>query len=378
MRRFIFVVTGLVFLPFNSFSQDCRGGQIQTNEAFLYGRFETSMKSAQGNGVVSSFFLYNVDLGCNWPEENNEIDIEMTGNDTSQVIFTTHYPGPWYHSDYWEANFNPHAEFHDYAIEWEPGVVRWFVDGELVNVQDQGFVQDLIHPQRLMMNLWAAEAVDWVGEWDPSILPLQSEYEYVRVYEYTPGSGDYGTNDNFTLLFDDHFEEIQEEIWSTNEFGGFNGNYCTFRNSNVEISDGMLFLHITEEIESPELIPVTFSVDVTFADFSETDVVNLNGGFNNWCGQCNSMTELDDNVWTLTLLLSPGKHEYLFTKNFWEENGGAPLNSDCDYQPCDEYHNYGFVLDEGSDPLILETVCWGECSICSEVSASGCTYSEAC
>ncbi len=59
---------------------DCASGQIATREAYLYGRFETRMQSVQGSGVVSSFFTYNLDVGCNWPAENNEIDIEMTGN----------------------------------------------------------------------------------------------------------------------------------------------------------------------------------------------------------------------------------------------------------------------------------------------------------
>ena len=61
-------------------AQDCAGAQVLTREAYLYGRFETRMQSAQGDGIVSAFFLYNLDLGCNWPQENNEIDIEMTGS----------------------------------------------------------------------------------------------------------------------------------------------------------------------------------------------------------------------------------------------------------------------------------------------------------
>ena len=85
------------------------GAQVLTHENYLHGRFEVAMQSAPGNGIVSSFFLYNWDIGCNWPAENNEIDIEMTGND-EDLHFTTHYPGPWFFSDEYEVDYNPHEE----------------------------------------------------------------------------------------------------------------------------------------------------------------------------------------------------------------------------------------------------------------------------
>ena len=112
--------------------QECASGALMTHQAYQYGRFETRMQSSEGNGIVSSFFLYNIDLDCNWPAENNEIDIEMTGNHDVTIQFTTHYPGPWNATHIEPTPFNPHAGMHDYIFEWEPGVVRWFIDGNLV------------------------------------------------------------------------------------------------------------------------------------------------------------------------------------------------------------------------------------------------------
>ena len=183
MYQYLFIFLLLLYFPETIQSQECVGGQIYSNEAFLYGRFEVAMRSAQGDGIVSSFFLYNLDVGCNWPDENNEIDIEMTGN-SETIFFTTHYPGPWYYTDSLVPDFNPHDSIHFYAIEWEPGIVRWFVDSQLVNVQNQVFVEGLIYPMRIIMNLWASDAVGWVGQWDPSIMPVNSEYEYTRYFEY--------------------------------------------------------------------------------------------------------------------------------------------------------------------------------------------------
>jgi len=363
MAKYLLILCFLLSFSPKLQSQECVGGQIYSNEAFLYGRFEVAMRSAQGDGIVSSFFLYNLDVGCNWPDENNEIDIEMTGN-SENILFTTHYPGPWYYTDSLVPDFNPHDSIHFYAIEWEPGIVRWFVDSQLVVIQDQNFVGGLIHPMRIVMNLWAADAVEWVGEWDPSIMPVESEYEFVRFYEYEPDSGDAGTDNNFSLVWYDEFESYDEERWTIEAFGGFGGNYCTFKSSSVEFNSDRLFLKLEAEEENPDSIPVTFSVDVNEQNFNASDVVFLNGSFNNWCGTCELMYE-NEGVWSLTIDLLPGEYEYVFTKNFWEENGAPPLGSECDYHPCDEWANYGFVVSADSDPIFLSTFCWNACEDCT-------------
>lgn len=356
----------IVLLAPTLHSQECEGGQIYSNEAFLYGRFETAMRSVEGEGVVSSFFLYNLDVGCNWPGENNEIDIEMTGN-SETILFTTHYPGPWHQTDSLVPNFNPHDSIHEYAIEWEPGIVRWFVDSQLVVTQDQDFVSGLIYPMRIVMNLWAANAIGWVGVWDPAIMPVESEYEYVRYFEYAPDSGNTGTDNHFLLTWEDDFSDYNEELWTKEEYGGFDGNFCTFKTSSIEFANDRLYLKMEEEADFVDSVPVTFSVDVSDQEFSTSDLVYLNGSFNDWCGSCELMIE-NDGIWTKTINLEPGKHEYVFTKNFWEENGAPPLGSECDYYPCDEWANYGFVFSEGSEAIFLEIYCWDSCSSCSALN----------
>jgi hypothetical protein len=366
MAKYLSIVCLLLYFSPKLQGQECVGGQIYSNEAFLYGRFEVAMRSVEGDGIVSSFFLYNLDVGCNWPDENNEIDIEMTGN-SENILFTTHYPGPWYYTDSLVPDFNPHDSIHFYAIEWEPGIVRWFVDSQLVNVQDQAFVEGLIHPMRIVMNLWASDAVGWVGVWDPSIMPIESEYEFVRFYEYNPGFGDAGTNNNFLFVWEDEFSSFDEERWTIEEWGGFSGNYCTFKPTSVEFYDDRLHLQLEEEEEIVESIPVTFLVDVRAQDFLESDQIFLNGNFNDWCGNCTLMSQ-NNGIWSKTLNLLPGQYEFVFTKNFWEENGAPPLGSECDFFPCDEWANYGLIVSADSAPITLSTVCWGECSPCEFLS----------
>lgn len=360
---FFFVAVLAFSISTHAQDQDATGAQVLTHEAYQYGRFEVRMQSAPGDGIVSSYFLYNIDLNCNWPAENNEIDIEMTGN-VDDVYFTTHYPGAWHIGEQWDVAFNPHDEMHDYAIEWEPGVVRWFVDGELTFIQDASYVAQLIHPLRVMMNLWVANATTWVGDWDASVLPRTSHYEWVKIYTHTPGEGDYGTDNNFTFNWEDHFEgeALNPAIWEITEFGGFDGNLSGFYGHNVSVSDGQLHLHLTEPSPGLAPVPVTFHVDVNSLELDTWDNINLNGDFNDWCGNCVTMEDDNaDGVFDATIYVTPGEYQYLFTLNFWELNGGAPIGSDCDWEPCDEWANYGFTIPENSEPIDLPTWCWATC-----------------
>ena len=362
-----FLLLMLLFASAGARGQECAGGELLTQEAYQYGRFETRMQSAQGDGIVSSFFLYNKDLACNWPAENNEIDIEMTGNLDASVQFTTHYPGPTSVTHIEPTLFNPHAGMHDYAFEWEPGVVRWFIDGSLVYTQDAPYVDGLVYPMRIMMNLHVPDAPGWVGIWDPAVMPVESTYDYVRYYAYTPGSGDAGTGNNFTLDWTDEFDTpLDTTRWEVSEFWRIGGNYCTFVSNNVSTVGGKLQLEITEPLATT-YSPVHFSVDAGSLNLSPSDVVYLNGGFNNWCGSCNPMSDSDgDNIWELTLSLPAGNHEYLFTTNGWNgEVGGAPLGSSCDFSPCDQYANYGVSVPYGAGAIATDTYCWSSCASCT-------------
>ncbi len=78
------------------------------------------MQSVQGGGVVSSFFLYNLEAGCIWPAKNNEIDIEMTGNANS-IYFTTHHPGttePSHYGENFEYRFKASVNLN--FVNWGP------------------------------------------------------------------------------------------------------------------------------------------------------------------------------------------------------------------------------------------------------------------
>ncbi len=250
----------------------CYSGSIRTDESYLYGRFEVRMKSADGDGIVSSFFTYNTDwvdgLGnLNW----NEIDIEMTGNRDSSVQFTTHHPGSpnsWSYGEIVDVEFNPHINFHDYAFEWTPNSVKWFIDGQLVYEQSESIVDDLDKSQKIMMNLWPAIWESWVGEWNEEDTPKHAYYDYVKYFEYAPDEGSHGTGNNFELVWEDHFESYNEEIWEDSASGSFNGNLCSFSALNSNFYNGYLILSLTDTNENINCNQVN-------GDFNFDDALNI-------------------------------------------------------------------------------------------------------
>jgi len=235
-----------------AWSQNCIGGELRTIDSFLYGRFEVNMKSAEGDGYVSSFFTYHDHWGNSTPDEwsllTNEIDIEMTGNQNSSIQFTTHHPGTpnsWSYSEIIDVGFNPHSEFHDYAIEWTPTSIKWFIDDIEVYSQNQDIVDDLIYPQKIMMNLWSAIWENWVGIWDPSTMPVIAYYNYVKYYEYVPGNGNYGSNNDFTLSWIDEFDLFDDSRWEEASHS-FSSNYCEFNPLNVLFHNGQMILIVSD------------------------------------------------------------------------------------------------------------------------------------
>ena len=193
-------------------------------------------------------------------------------------------------------------------------------------------------------------------------MPRNSVYDYVSYAAYTPGGGSVGTGRNYTPVWKDDFDKLDIDRWEISDFDQISP-LTVFMKKNVQLSNGELTLHFTDPVPSTERIPVTFSVDMNDANLGPSDRVYLNGSFNSWCGNCNPMQKNGD-VWSLSLNLPPNKYQYLFTVNGWQRSGGAPLNSACDYQPCDGFPNYGFYLPEGSNAQTLPTYCWATCDDC--------------
>ena len=149
-------------------------------------------------------------------------------------------------------------------------------------------------------------------------MPGMSRYDYVKYYAYTPGTGNAGTSNNYTLEWVDDFDTLDATRWDQSEDGSV-GPLCTFRGANVEVVGGELQLTITEPNPVVPTRPVTFGVDASSLPLSPTDVIYVAGSFNGWCANCHAINDDDgDLVWTTALDLPLGQHQFQYVVNGWE------------------------------------------------------------
>jgi len=161
-----------------SFGKSYSSGEYRSKNTFSFGTFETNMKAAKGNGIVTSFFLYT---GSPW----DEIDVEILGKDTTKVQFNYYVNGIGGHEAVIDLGFDAAYGFHKYAIEYGNGYINWYVDGVWkYGVNNTGFNAPYgalmpSHPMQIMVNLWPGVGVDdWLNHFYYSG-PLYAEYDYI-------------------------------------------------------------------------------------------------------------------------------------------------------------------------------------------------------
>lgn len=99
-----------------------------------YGRVEFHAKLPTGQGVWPALWMLPQDDKYGTWASSGEIDVmEAKGQEPNQVHGTLHFGGRWPANAYKGSPFafpegQSIAEFHTYAVEWEPGEIRWYVD----------------------------------------------------------------------------------------------------------------------------------------------------------------------------------------------------------------------------------------------------------
>jgi len=170
-------------------------GRIRTQGKFsqAYGRFEARIKVPYGQGIWPALWMLGDDYEtAGWPA-CGEIDImENIGREPSTVHGTIHGPGYSGGNGIGAAYSLPAGrrfadDFHLFAIEWEPGVIRWYVDDQLYKTitpanLPRGTRWVFDHPFYLLLNL--AVGGNWPGIPDQStVFPQYMLVDYVRVYK---------------------------------------------------------------------------------------------------------------------------------------------------------------------------------------------------
>lgn len=161
---------------------------------WTYGRFEVRAKLPVGKGLWPAIWMLPTDSEYGGWAASGEIDImEMLGHEPNRIYGTIHYGGQYPRNKHtgtsWTlATGDFSTEFHVFAVEWEPGVMRWYVDDieyqELTNWYSEGGVFPAPFNRRFHLLLNVAVGGDWPGSPDASTsFPQRMQIDYVRVYE---------------------------------------------------------------------------------------------------------------------------------------------------------------------------------------------------
>lgn len=164
---------------------------------WTYGRIEMRAKMPIGRGLWSAFWMLPTDEIYGTWAASGEIDIvEHIGQDPARVLGTLHYGGTWPNNTSWGDDYllpsgNFHDGFHDFALEWEPCEIRWYVDGVLYATRDDWFSAGGPYPapfdQRFHLLLNLAVGGNLPGPPDQTTqFPQDLVVDYVRVYRPTP------------------------------------------------------------------------------------------------------------------------------------------------------------------------------------------------
>src|SRR5688572_26149610 len=161
---------------------------------FKYGRLEARMKLPFGQGIWPAFWMLPTDETYGGWAASGEIDImeAVNLNPSNEVHGTLHYGGAWPDNTSSGDSTTPSSsaweDFHLYAVEWEEGEVRWFVDETHYQTQNDWYSSAAEYPapfnQRFHIVLNLAVGGSWPGPPDGSTtFPQELVVDYVRVYE---------------------------------------------------------------------------------------------------------------------------------------------------------------------------------------------------
>lgn len=158
-----------------------------------YGRFEMRAKLPVTQGMWPAFWMLPTDEVYGGWAASGEIDImESLGHEPERIYGTIHYGGSYPENTFsgnttWLAP-NSATDFHVYAIEWEEGEIRWYVDGQLYSTKTDWYSSGIPFPapfdQRFHLLLNVAVGGNFPGNPDGStVLPQEYIIDYVRVYQ---------------------------------------------------------------------------------------------------------------------------------------------------------------------------------------------------
>ena len=153
--------------------------------SWTYGKVEARMKLPKGQGMWPAFWMLGQNIHqVGWPR-CGEIDIMEHINNEDILYGTLHWHNEEHVSDGTKTTCSV-SEYHNYAVEWDKDIIRWFLDGiqyHEVSIQDSVNSTGEFHkPFYIILNL--AIGGNWPKNPDETTqFPGTVFVDYVRVYQ---------------------------------------------------------------------------------------------------------------------------------------------------------------------------------------------------
>ena len=158
--------------------------------SFMYGRMETRIKMAAGQGAWPAFWMLGTNIEqVGWPK-SGEIDIiESLGRDPMTAYATLHGPGYSGGNGYGRTSLRPDAlsdGFHVYAINWKPDYISWEIDGEIFHEATPADVapNEWVYNQPFYLLINMAMGGGFGGQIDPKLDSAQMFVDYIRYSKF--------------------------------------------------------------------------------------------------------------------------------------------------------------------------------------------------
>ncbi len=245
-KHFLTFIGTVLLFNFTVGAKDYRGAELYSKEVVKYGRFDIRMRTISGSGTVSSFFLYYDESWRGSPEPWREVDIEVLGK--SENVFQSNLiTGNAANKTTSEEihTFQKLSEsYHTYTVEWTPNYIAFYFDDKEVRRTTGSQITECQDKEMsYRFNLWISSEPAWVGQFNPSILPVYQYINWMKYSKYTPGSGINGTD--FTPEWQDDFDSFDARRWAKGDWT-FDGNLVDFTADNLVVKDGYCIICLTD------------------------------------------------------------------------------------------------------------------------------------
>jgi endo-1,3-1,4-beta-glycanase ExoK len=160
--------------------------EVQSRQLYGHGTYEVRVQPAAGSGIISSFFSYAGPAHGADKSQERWISFDFVGKDLKTLLLG-YNTGGRVHRHSVSLAFDPSAAMNDYAMQWTPQAVRWFVNGQQVHALDIGPAERGSNaPAKIFLNLRNGTPDDrasWLGPFEYDGRPLMTTYQYIAFTE---------------------------------------------------------------------------------------------------------------------------------------------------------------------------------------------------